>query len=139
MSWAELKKAASPVGKRTSLGAPPPPEAASNNLSQPETAPAPLHEPAQAREAVSASTPAKMPEAASGQRKGSAYKRDLRSLNATGRLIQFSTRIDMETNDRIRDYCERQKARRRQRDPFGACHFLEAAIDALESLEKQDG
>lgn len=94
----------------------------------------PRQEPAQARERVPATPQPKPAEAATR-----GPKRDLRRLNTTGRVVQFGTRIDAETDYRIREYCARQKDRRRSRDTYGACHFIEDAIDALEKLEQQDG
>ena len=63
------------------LGTPPAVDEASDNLTAPEVAPAP----------VAATTP---------------RRRDGRSMRRTGRTVTFATRVSQEFDDRIRDIAE---------------------------------
>ncbi|GJE41130.1 hypothetical protein [Methylobacterium soli] len=70
--------------KRSTLGAPPSPDEASENLSAPELAPASVPDAAQPRQ-----------------------RRDGRSARRTNRTLPFSTRVSPEFDDRLRDVAER--------------------------------
>ncbi|RMS04947.1 hypothetical protein ALP73_200319 [Pseudomonas coronafaciens pv. garcae] len=91
-------------GRRSTLGAPPSLEEASNNLSAPEVAPLaprlpPLTRPIKpAREAKSASEPASPEE----------RRLDGRSARRTNRTIQFATRVTPEFDKRVREVAERE-------------------------------
>lgn len=58
---------------------------------------------------------------------------DVRSFNTTGRIHQFASRIDDETDRRIRRFCASQKQKRGMRDKYQYCHFLEEAIVLMEA------
>ncbi len=69
--------------KRKNLGAPPPPEEASDNLAAPETAPP---------------TPHLEPK-----------REDMRSARRTGRTVQFATRVTVDFDRRFRSVAKREK------------------------------
>ena len=99
--------------RRTTLGAPPPLDEASNNLEAPEVAP--IHvAPAPTRTVAAAK-----PRAGQG-----APKRDGRSMRRTDRTVQFATRVTPEWDDRIRQIAER--------DRLLLVEVLEKALEAYE-------
>ena len=93
--------------------------------------------PAQPPKAAAQSDASHTPRGA-GERVGrTATKRiDLRVLNATGRGIQFSTRIDEELDRWIGQICTRRKGKLRRNQRYGLADFLE---DAARALDKEDG
>jgi hypothetical protein len=118
--------------RHKTLGAPPPPEEASPNLSAPETAPAPPSTPTvisvvpEAKpkiRPVSKESPAPAP--AAGQGRG---RRDGRSLRKTGRTLQLATRVSPEFDARLRDIAERQG--------MLIVEVLEQALDAYEASHR---
>jgi hypothetical protein len=98
--------------RRTTLGAPPPPDEASTNLEASEVAPSHA---APTRVA----TPAK-PRAGQG-----ASKRDGRSMRRTERTVQFATRVTPAWDEQIRQIAER--------DRLLLVEVLEKAIEAYEA------
>ncbi|MFX1722399.1 hypothetical protein [Paraburkholderia sp. A1RO-5L] len=94
--------------KRKGLGAPPPIEEASPNLGAPETAPAPA------------------PKAALAVAAAVQHEReDGRTLRASGRTLQFATRVTPEFDQRIRAVAKR--------DGLMLVQVLEKALDAYEA------
>lgn len=90
----------SKLKRRSTLGAPPPPAEASNNLEAPEVAP-PVAQPMEP--ANSAPAPLPLSPAAPERRRG----RDGRSARRTGRTIQFATRVTAEFDEHFRAVAER--------------------------------
>ena len=97
--------------RRTTLGAPPPPDEASTNLEASEVAPSHAAPPRAA--------PAK-PRAGQG-----ASKRDGRSMRRTERTVQFATRVTPAWDEQIRQIAER--------DRMLLVEVLEKAIEAYET------
>src|ERR1700733_951034 len=93
--------------RQKTLGAPPPIEEASQNLTAPEVAPPP---PAQ--------------QAMSGPAGEAVQMRDGRSLRRTGRTLQFATRVSPEFDMRLRQLADR--------DGLLLVEVLERALDAYE-------
>ena len=100
------------IKRRTTLGAPPPLDEASNNLEAPEVAPTHV---APARTAA-----APKPRAGQG-----APKRDGRSMRRTDRTVQFATRVTPDWDAQIRQIAER--------DRLLLVEVLEKAIEAYEA------
>jgi hypothetical protein len=121
-----------------------PPAEASGNLSPPvnheqpaqaaKPAPEPRHEPRHepAQEIV--------PREGRGETKAvRRTRRDIRTISATGRLVQFSSRITLELDSRIGDIIERRQAeindaRRGPKYKYGICNFLEEAAFLFENI-----
>jgi hypothetical protein len=93
--------------KRKGLGAPPSIEEASQNLAAPENAPAPA------------------PTTAPKQAVEPGWSQDGRTARASGRTLQFATRVTPEFNQRIRAAA--------QRDGLLLVEVLERALDAYEN------
>ena len=112
--------------RQKTLGAPPALDEASENLSAPETAPAPPPAPAFAPEAEPqvGSAPRMKPEPQAVAGQGRAH-RDGRSLRRTGRTLQFATRVSPEFDARLRNIAERQG--------MLLVEVLEQALDAYEA------
>lgn len=68
-------------------------------------------------------------------RKGSSDKVDLRTLNATERWVQVSTRMTHEWNDDLRKFAWRRKQRGNRRTKL--CELLEDALAAL--IREEEG
>jgi hypothetical protein len=107
----------SKLKRRSTLGAPPPLEEASRNLSAPEVAPveAPVHVVAR-----------KLEPAVEQPRERSRI--DGRSLRRTGRTLQLATRVSWEFDERLR--------RIAQRDDLKLVEVLERGLDAYEAARK---
>ena len=103
----------SKLKRRNTLGTPPTPEEASENLAAPEIAPTHL------RVASLSSAPA----ALRGQ-----GRIDGRTLRKTGRTVQFATRVSLEFDDRLR--------RLAQRDGLKLVEVLERALDVYETSKR---
>ena len=110
---------------------PPPPESAAFLDDLSETA----EKPAQPPKAAAQSDAAQAPKAAS-ERVARPKRGDIRSLNKTGRTIQFSTRIDVELDEWIWQVCARRKGKMRRNQRYGLADFLE---DGARALDKEDG
>jgi len=113
--------------KRRTLGAPPPPEEASRNLTAPELAPG---EPASPPDA--AVMPLRRPENAGkplGGGRGQG-RIDGRSLRRSGRLIPLATRVSPEFDERLRKIA--------QRDGLLLVEVLERGLDAYEGARRQE-
>lgn len=141
MSTIDAEKAAR---LRARLGKPP--VEPSGNLSPPmnHEQPAPVivrpaveprHEAAEAVRAVSAAN----------ARRGR-QRRDIRTISATGRIVQFSSRISEDLDLRIGDIIERRQAEinaaaRGPKYKYGICNFLEEAAFLFENTltVKEDG
>jgi hypothetical protein len=95
--------------------------------------PEPRQEPVQRREV------APVAKAEVAPRPAPRSRRDIRSISATGRLVQFSSRVTVELDDRIRDIIERRQseinaARRGPKYKYGICNFLEEAAFLFENI-----
>ena len=98
--------------RRSTLGAPPSLEEASQNLKAPEIAPVNTQ-----------------PEQADGPRAASYQGRlDGRTLRKTGRTLQLATRVSFEFDDRLR--------RIAQRDGLKLVEVLERGLEAYEAARK---
>lgn len=109
------------IKRRNTLGAPPAPEEASQNLIAPETAPvmpAPLPETKTISDVLPVSPPEK-PRLADDR-----VRVDARSLRKTGRTLQLATRVSWEFDEKLR--------RIAQRDGLLLVEVLERALDAYE-------
>jgi len=98
---ADLQK----LKRRNSLGSPPTPNEASQNLNAPEVAPAGQS-------------------ATSSQIAADKVRLDARSLRRTGRTLQFATRVSSEFDEKLRYIA--------QRDQLLLVEVLEHALDAYE-------
>ena len=106
--------------KRKSLGAPPPIEQASSNLSAPETAPVAPSDPPIHTEARQSHPAAR----------GRARKLiDGRSLRKTGRTVPFATRISMEFEELLHKIAKR--------DGLMLVEVLEKGVIAYEAARKE--
>ena len=115
----------SKLKRRGTLGAPPPPDEASINLTAPEIAPA-----APKEEPPSATAPASKPRLESERKK--AYRRvDGRSLRKTGRTLQFATRITEEFDELLHKIA--------QRDGLKLVEVLENSVAAYEAARQKHG
>lgn len=103
----------SKLKRRNTLGTPPAPEEASENLAAPEIAPTHL------RVASLPSAPAAL--------RGHG-RIDGRTLRRTGRTVQFATRVSLEFDDRLR--------RLAQRDGLKLVEVLEHALDIYETSRR---
>jgi hypothetical protein len=119
----------SKLKRPNSLGTPPPPEDASQNLNAPETAPVVVPEVTAQRAAI------KPPRAsqATGNGQGRATlaqtRVDGRSLRKSGRTLQFATRVSWDFDDKLRDFA--------QRDGLKLVEVLERGLDAYEATRKK--
>ena len=122
---ANLSKLKSP----NSLGTPPPPEDASQNLNAPENAPVIVPE---VTPQPTAMTPPRASRAA-GKGQGRATlgqtRLDGRSLRKSGRTLQFATRVSWDFDDKLRDIA--------QRDGLKLVEVLERGLDAYEATRKK--
>jgi hypothetical protein len=119
----------SKLKRRNTLGAPPPPEEASQNLQAPEIATV-VETPAATAlagrpERESESHPAAAIYAPSPRQR---RRIDGRSLRKTGRTVQFATRVSEEWDERLR--------RIAQRDGLKLVEVLERALEAYEKARK---
>jgi hypothetical protein len=117
----------SKLKRRNSLGAPPPLEEASRNLSAPEIAPVVATTPP-----PTAVTPLRRPQAAGkGQERANhgQTRLDGRSLRKSGRTVQFATRVTWDFDDRLRHIA--------QRDSLKLVEVLERGLDAYEAARKK--
>jgi len=103
----------SKLRRRSTLGAPPPPAEASNNLDAPEIAP-PALPPSAPLTRVAPSS------AEQGRR-----VRDGRSARRTGRTVQFATRVTPDFDERFRKIAER--------DGLLHVELLERSLTAYEA------
>ena len=110
--------------KRRTLGLPPSPDEASENLQQPELVPA-TTKPGLATAVAIAPAPTPMAEPAADSL--GYQRRDGRSLRRTNRTIQFATRVTPDFDRRIRDLAEREG--------LLIVEVLERALDAYESKQ----
>lgn len=94
---------------RSKLGAPPSPEEASQNITAPEVAPAPLSKPS--------TTAVDEPDEVKP-------RRDMRSARRTNRTLPFSTKVSPEFDRRVREVAFR--------DSLMLCELLEKALAAYE-------
>jgi hypothetical protein len=119
----------SKLKRRNTLGAPPPLEEASRNLSAPETAPV-IEPPANPADTL----------ALPSRRAGGAGKAkevgtpqpiriDGRGLRKTGRTLQLSTRVSWEFDEKLRNIA--------QRDGLKLVEVLEKSLDAYETGRKK--
>jgi hypothetical protein len=119
--------------RNKTLGAPPPLEEASPNLSAPETAPAPAPPPPTSEALpkpkptvrklpVAEPTEELVPDPIRGQGR---THRDGRSLRRTGRTLQFATRVSPDFDARLRTIAENQG--------MLIVEVLEQALDAYEA------
>jgi hypothetical protein len=116
------------IKRRNTLGAPPAPEEASQNLNAPETAPVmpmpvPLPE-----SATGSDIPLPQPSAPT-RIADDRVRIDARSLRKTGRTLQLATRVSWEFDDKLR--------RIAQRDGLLLVEVLERALDAYERQANQ--
>ncbi len=93
----------------------------------------PRHEPAQPRQ----DTPVR--EGRGGGDGPRRKRRDIRTISATGRLVQFSSRITLELDYRIGEIIERRQdeingAKRGPKYKYGICNFLEEAAFLFENI-----
>jgi hypothetical protein len=117
----------SKLRRRSTLGAPPPLDEASTNLTAPEVAPAAPSEPIP----VDESPLRKAPRRAETERKSDRRRIDGRSLRRTGRTLQFATRITEEFDELLH--------RIAQRDGLKLVEVLENGVAAYEAARrKQD-
>jgi hypothetical protein len=119
----------SKLKRRNTLGAPPPLEEASQNLSAPEIAPIVTPDATRPRAAV---TPLRKPHGAGKwQEKGTLgpTRLDGRSLRKSGRTLQFATRVSWEFDDKLREIA--------QRDGLKLVEVLERGLDAYEATRKK--
>ena len=119
----------SKLRRRTTLGTPPSPAEASQNLQVPELAAAgdpPAAAPPHA--ATPAPAPASRQEAEAPQRPPPRRRLDARSLRKTGRTLQLATRVSWEFDDKLR--------RIAQRDGLKLVEVLERALEAYEAARK---
>ena len=117
----------SKLKRRNSLGAPPPLEEASRNLSAPEIAPVVATTPP-----PTAVTPLQRPQAAGkGQERANhgQTRLDGRSLRKSGRTVQFATKVTWDFDDRLRHIA--------QRDSLKLVEVLERGLDAYEAARKK--
>jgi hypothetical protein len=115
--------------RRTTLGAPPPLDEASQNLKAPEIAPVVAPE---ATAPPAAVTPLRKPQAAarSQERATERHERiDGRGLRKTGRTVQFANRVSWEFDDKLREIA--------QRDGLKLVEVLERGLDAYEAARKK--
>ena len=118
----------SKLKRRTTLGTPPSPAEASQNLQVPELA---AGEPPAA---TSPHTAAPLPAPASRQEEATPpvpqprRRLDGRSLRKTGRTLQLATRVSWEFDDTLR--------RIAQRDGLKLVEVLERALEAYEAARK---
>ena len=116
--------------RRTTLGAPPPLDEASQNLKAPEIAPVVAPEALAPRAAVA--PPRKPPQtAARGQERATDRREriDGRGLRKTGRTVQFANRVSWEFDDKLREIA--------QRDGLKLVEVLERGLDAYEAARKK--
>jgi len=117
----------SKLKRRSTLGAPPPPDEASTNLTAPEVAPAAPPKPTPAAPSESNSAP----RLTEPQRKIERRRIDGRSLRRTGRTLQFATRITEEFDELLHKIA--------QWDGLKLVEVLENSVAAYESSrQKQD-
>ena len=113
----------SKIKRRNTLGAPPAPEEASQNLIAPETAPVmPVSAPLPETKAVQDAPPVhptERPRIADDR-----VRVDARTLRKTGRTLQLATRVSWEFDEKLR--------RIAQRDGLLLVEVLERALDAYE-------
>lgn len=114
---ADLSKLKTSTARRKTLGEPPALDEASNNLTAPEHAPAPL---------VVHQRPAS--NETGGQ--GGYQRRDGRSARKTNRTLAFATRVSEDFDRRFRDVAER--------DGLLIVELLEKSLDAYEGQRRQD-
>lgn len=119
----------SKLKRRNTLGAPPPPEEASQNLHAPEIAPV-VETPAAT---ALAGRPEREPESHPAEAIFAPSPRqrrriDGRSLRKTGRTVQFATRVSEEWDERLRHIA--------QRDGLKLVEVLERALEAYEKAMK---
>ncbi len=118
----------SKLKRRTTLGAPPSLEEASQNLKAPEIAPVvvPVTTPAIAtvKPLRRAGSPAKAVEPDDQRR----TRIDGRSLRKSGRTLQLATRVSWEFDEKLREIA--------QRDGLKLVEVLERGLDAYEAGRK---
>ena len=117
----------SKLKRRSWLGAPPPPDEASANLTAPEVAPAAPSEPTSTPDAALR----KVPRRTESERKSDRRRVDGRSLRRTGRTLQFATRVTEEFDELLHKIAER--------DGLKLVEVLENSVAAYEAARrKQD-
>jgi hypothetical protein len=116
------------IKRRNTLGAPPSPEEASQNLNAPEIAPV-IPEPAQVlRPAIVETTPTVVRQDERLHPPREHERLDGRSLRKTGRTLQLATRVSWEFDDKLR--------RIAQREGLLLVEVLERSLDAYEASSK---
>jgi hypothetical protein len=115
--------------RRNSLGAPPPPEEASQNLKAPEVAP--IVAPEAIPPGTGATAPRKSEVTGKQHQKPSDRREriDGRALRKTGRTVPLANRVSWEFDDKLR--------RIAQRDGLKLIEVLERGVDAYEATRKQ--
>lgn len=119
----------SKLKRRSTLGAPPPLEEASQNLKAPEVAPVVAPVPPSGPNAA-ATAPRRPLAAAKGQERAThgQTRLDGRSLRKSGRTLQFATRVSWEWDEKLREIA--------QRDGLKLVEVLERGLDAYEAARK---
>jgi len=115
--------------RRSTLGAPPPLQEASQNLKAPEVAPVATPEPAPPHAPV---VPTQRPRSAGKAREVGHHhptRLDGRSLRKSGRTLQFATRVSWEWDEKLREIA--------QRDGLKLVEVLERGLDAYEATRKK--
>jgi len=119
----------SKLKRRTTLGAPPPLEEASQNLNAPEVAPVVALEPTPPLVAV---MPIRRPGSAAKSVEVGLQRQtriDGRSLRKSGRTLQLATRVSWEFDDQLRHIA--------QRDNLKLVEVLERGLEAYEATRKK--
>lgn len=120
-----------------------PPSEPSGNLSPPTTheQPAPVvrQAPEPRQVTVQANREVSPPPAGGQDKRHQRTRRDIRTISATGRLVQFSSRITPDLDARIGEIIERRQdeinsASRGPKYKYGICNFLEEAAFLFENI-----
>lgn len=116
--------------RRNTLGAPPPPEEASRNLSAPEIAPVVALEPT-TQSPIAVTPLRRLQGAGKGEERANhgQARLDGRSLRKSGRTLQLATRVSWEFDDKLRQVA--------QRDGLKLVEVLERGLDAYEAARKK--
>ena len=118
----------SKLKRRSTLGAPPPLEEASQNLSAPEVAPVIAPTATQPHTATPSLRKAEMAETGQERAPHGQGRLDGRSLRKSGRTLQLATRVSWEFDDKLRHIA--------QRDGLKLVEVLERGLDAYEAATK---
>jgi hypothetical protein len=123
----------SKLKRRTTLGAPPPPEEASRNLKAPEVAPIIPSIVAQVpvepdSPVITSEGPGKETRTKEAVHRHSPVRIDGRSLRRSGRTLQLATRVSWEFDEKLRKIA--------QRDGLKLVEVLERGLDAYEAKKR---